>query len=199
MNLSRYQKNELIKFARINSQDGLYLEVHERRVARDAEALARELGVDPDVCWTAGLTHDLGYGLPGPSEEHPLRSQQITSELLLDLGTEASFIDMIGGAIINHDRKLNPLTYPLEDIVVCQVDAGSFFKYYKGMAIWLYHMRVKNGAPLERVGRVKKILLDHADETESYLTMSEIKRRYQPYIDRFHKRIENLEVASLLT
>ncbi len=197
-NLSRSQKTSLRKFARNNSQDRLYFMVHEEKVAIDAEKLAIDLGADPDVCWVAGLTHDLGYGQLGESEFHSLRSQKLVYQKLLNMGIDTTFRIRVTEAISNHDKVLSPSKVPLEDVIVCQVDAGSFFKYYRGMAIWLYHMRMREGDPSQRIDRVRNSLLSHSEETESYITMPEIKRIYEREIRRFKRMMGTLDVAKLI-
>jgi putative nucleotidyltransferase with HDIG domain len=196
--LSKEQKKQLKKFTRDNSQDGLYFFLHEKKVAKEAEKLAMELGADSEICWTAGLTHDLGYGRPGESDSHPLRSQEITSQALYNLGANADFINKVSSAILSHDKALNISKSPLENVVVCQADAGSFFKYYRELSVWMYHMVVEKGDPEERIGMVKNSLIDHAPETDSYLTHPKIRKRYNQDIIHFNERIKKLDVASLL-
>lgn len=196
--LSRNQIIELRNFAKNHSQDGLYHMLHETRVARDATKLAKILGADPEVCWVAGLTHDLGYSLPGHHNEHRERSYELVVAYLQSLGLPYNFIKDVGSAILNHDQKLTPSEHPLEDLIVCQVDAGSFFKYYKGLAIWLYHMRIREGDPSQRINLVREAMVSHANETLSYLTYSPIRERYEQDIERFTERVGGLDVSKLI-
>ena len=197
-NLSTRLRTHLRDFARNSSQDGLYFMLHEEKVASDSEKVAELFDADSEVCWIAGLTHDLGYGQPGKSQTHHLRSQKIASRKLQDLEFSQDFIKRVSSAISHQDSVLDPSKFPLEDVVVCQVDAGSFFKYYKGMAIWLYHMMIRDGEPSQRMEMVRSYLLSHSEETESYITMPEIRRMYEEEIGKFRRRIDVLDVAKLI-
>ena len=198
INLSTKLRTHLRDFARNSSQDGLYFMLHEEKVASDSEKVAEWLGADSEVCWIAGLTHDLGYGQSGEYQTHHLRSQKIASRKLQDLEFSQDFIKRVSSAISHQDSVLDPSKFPLEDTVVCQVDAGSFFRYYKGTAIWLYHMRIRDGNPLQRIERVRTSLLSHSEETESYITMPEIRRIYEKEIAEFRRRVNLLDVAKLI-
>ena len=172
--------------------------LHEEKVASDSEKVAEWLGADSEVCWIAGLTHDLGYGQSGESQTHHLRSQKIASRKLHDLEFNTDFIERVSNAISHQDSMLDPSKFPLEDVIVCQVDAGSFFRYYKGMAIWLYHMMIREGDPSQRIERVRSSLLSHSEETGSYITMPEIRGIYEEEIAEFRRRVNLLDVAKLI-
>ena len=45
---------------------------------------------------------------------------------------------------------------------------------------------------------VRSYLLSHSEETESYITMPEIRRMYEEEIGKFRRRIDVLDVAKLI-
>tara|TARA_Y100000310_G_scaffold322897_1_gene382564 strand:- start:676 stop:1269 length:594 start_codon:yes stop_codon:yes gene_type:complete len=190
------QKADLWRFARMNSQSKLYFLHHECKVAWGSNEVAKELDANPDISEIAGLMHDLGYSVD--TGDHIQASVDLASRALAEFGVGYDEANKIKSAISTHDSHLDVLSTPLENVVVNDVDAGSFFRFYRGMAQWMYREIMTSGTPRSRLADTKSALLDHADETESYMSHPEIRARYEEDVRRFKQRIDSLTYSDVM-
>lgn len=77
-------------------------EHHAQFVARDAEYIARQEGADPDICWTAGMLHDVG--LTEGRDEHQVRSAACAGIFLIEHGASEEVARAVSFAIEDNDH-----------------------------------------------------------------------------------------------
>lgn len=183
------------KAARYFSRDGLYFMLHEEKVGNEAKRLAIMADANPDICWAAGLTHDLGCEMGDQEYEW---FSKVPSDIFRDVGIREVDSGEIIHAIINHANQLPPGRTPIGTLVVSHAHAGSFFKHYRSTATLLYHLQFKGGAPTERLDEVKENMLESCVEHESRMTDMFLRSIYEDDLVRFRARVENLELSSLL-
>jgi hypothetical protein len=80
---------------------------------------------------------------------------------------------------------------------VKEVDAGCFFKYYLGLAKWLYNDLLKETIPSKKLSQIKSRLLKHAIETKSHITHPTVRNKYKKDIALHKERILSLKETAL--
>jgi uncharacterized protein len=91
--------------------------LHTDRVRQSIRVLAAEEGVDPWLAEIAALLHDVGRTLPGPEDEHGIRSAQMAEPLMAELPLSEEERSAVLYAVGWHNSKRDdtPLLRVLRD------------------------------------------------------------------------------------
>ncbi len=183
-----------------------YRKEHCLTVAGLAKTLARQLQADEDICWTAGLLHDLGkcydFSLSATENErrrkdHGYYGALEAQEFLTDLGLPQYFIEEVYAAIAQHVGLTRSSKAPLRPLAAAITwDADKLSKI--GFTTWLHYLADRFSRPGEETDLVTLI-----DDHHNFATMEMIIANFNTVparqmavkrLEKYKKQLERIRM-----
>lgn len=186
------------KVRELTSHSDLYYKYHVEPVAKNcfkyADSDKIPVGLDQTICELGGLLHDIGYTENYESNEgdHIKRGVEISEEVLKKFEIIGNFAERIKDCIWTHDGNLHRSKFlkygspPLENIIVNDVDALTFFEWPIDKLIEFVKDRL-------RIPNYEEIILKEAEKTFGYIHNPFFQQLAKNKYRIFKEKLENYD------
>ncbi len=199
LTISGETKTGLYKIVKeLTPHSDLYYKYHVEPVAKSCFKYADPdripIGIDQSICELGGLLHDIGYTEKHESNEgdHIKRGVEKSAEILKEFRITGDFAEKIIDCIWTHDGNLYRSKFlrygspPLENIIVNDVDALTFFEWPIDKLVEFIEYRL--GIP-----SYKEVILKEAEKTFGYIHNPLFQQLAKNKYKIFKKELENYD------